>query len=79
MLNEQYEKWKRFAPLAFLIIGIGLALSGKAIAGKTKGGGWFIQSVLGMIILGIGVELFGESVKAKTLYETELNKLKKAA
>ena len=78
MLNEQYEKWNRFRPLGFLIIGLGLSLTAHAIESKAKGRAWFIKSIVGLIVFNAGVAVFGEAIKARTLYEWELNKLKKS-
>jgi hypothetical protein len=77
MLNESYEKWERFAPLGLLVIGLGLSLTGHAIESKSKGRGWFLKGTLGLIVFNAGVAIFGEAIKARTLYEWELNKLKK--
>jgi hypothetical protein len=77
MLNEQYEKWNRFAPLGLLVLGLGLSLTAHAVAAKSSGRSWFVQSLLGLLMFGFGIMLSGEAVKARTLYETELNKLKK--
>lgn len=77
MLNEQYEKWNRFAPLGLLVLGLGLSLTSLAIESKVKGRGWFLKGILGLISFLVGATVFGEAIKAQTLYEAELNKLKK--
>lgn len=77
MLNEQYEKWNLLAPIGLLVLGFGLSLTGDAIASKTRGRAWLIKGTIGLIVFNAGVAVFGEAVKARTLYEWELNKLRK--
>jgi hypothetical protein len=72
--NDHYEKWNRFAPLALLIVGIGVSIIGDATIGKAKGRrGWVLKGTLGLIVLNAGLAIFGEAVKSRALYEAELN------
>lgn len=77
MLNETYEKWNRFSPLGLLLIGLGLSIIGDAALSKGRGKGWFIKGTLGLILTNAGIAIFGEAIKNRTLYEAELNKLRK--
>ncbi|MEL6309218.1 MAG: hypothetical protein AAFV98_07795 [Chloroflexota bacterium] len=76
MLNEQYEKWNLMAPVGLAVLGLGLSLTGDAIASKSKGNGWFWKGTLGLIVFNAGIAIFGEAIKARALYEWELNKLR---
>ncbi|XWX04095.1 hypothetical protein VZO05_00805 [Aggregatilineales bacterium SYSU G02658] len=74
VINDHYEKWNRFAPLALLIVGIGVSIIGDATIGKARGKrGWVLKGTLGLIVLNAGLSIFGEAVKSRALYEAELN------
>lgn len=77
MLNENYEKWNAFSLIGLVIIGLGLSLTGDAIASKSKGKSWFVKGTIGLIVFNAGIAIFGEAVKARALYEWELEKLRK--
>jgi len=72
-MNDHYEKWNRFAPLALLIVGVGVSIIGDATIGKARGRrGWVLKGTLGLIVLNAGLALFGEAVKSRALYEADL-------
>lgn len=78
-MNKNYEKWDEMAPRGLVLIGLGVSLTGEAIAKKIKGRGflsWFILGTLGLIVLNAGVAIFGEAVKHRTLYELDIKKLR---
>ncbi len=77
MLDRSYQNWNRFAPLGLLLMGLGLSIIGDATSNKAKGKGWFLKGTLGLIVFNAGAAVFGEAVKNRTLYEIELNKLRK--
>ena len=77
MLNKTYEKWNRFSPLGLLLIGLGLSIVSDAALSKGRGKGWFFKGTLGLILTNAGIAIFGEAIKNRTLYEAELNKLRK--
>lgn len=77
MLNQQYEKWNMLSPLGLLLIGFGLSLTAHAATAKSEGKGWFIKGTLGLIITNAGIAIFGEAVKSRTLYESELERLRR--
>lgn len=77
MLNEKHEKWNSFSVIGLILLGLGLSVTGDAIASKSKGKGWFLKGTLGLVIFNAGVAVFGEAVKSRALYEWELEKLRK--
>lgn len=77
MLEKLYDKWNKLAPLGLLIIGLGLSVTGDAMISKAKGRGWFLKGTLGLIVFNAGIAVFGEAIKTRSLYEAELNKLRK--
>jgi hypothetical protein len=79
-MNEHYSKWDELAPRGLLLIGLGLSIVGEAIEAKGRGVSflnWFIKGLVGMIALNSGVALFGEAVKNRTLYEIDIENLRK--
>lgn len=75
-MNQYYEKWDKMAVPGLILMGLGLAVTGEAIASKAKGKGflrWFIGGTLGLVIFNSGAAIFGEAVKNRALYENELN------
>jgi hypothetical protein len=77
MLENLYDKWNKLAPFGLLIIGFGLSITGDAMISKAKGRGWFLKGTLGLIVFNAGIAVFGEAIKTRSLYEAELNRLKK--
>ena len=76
-MNSHYENWNRLSPLGLLLTGLGLSLLGDAALSKLRGRGWFFKGTLGLIVFNAGLAVFGEAVKNRTLYEAELNSLRK--
>ena len=67
-----FLKWRLFAPLGLLVIGLGASLLGYAIELRIVGAGfpvWFLWGTVSLIVLNSGVALFGEAVKHRALYE----------
>ena len=77
MLNDLYNKWNRFSFIGLLLSGLGLSIIGDTIISKARGRGWFLKGTLGLVAFNAGLAFFGEAVKNRTLYEIELNKLRK--
>jgi hypothetical protein len=76
-MNEHYEKWDELAPRGMVLIGLGLSVTGAAIANKAKGRGWLIPGIIGLMIVNAGIAIFGEAVKHRTLYEAKLEQFQK--
>jgi hypothetical protein len=77
-MNEHYEKWDELAPRGLVLIGLGMSITGDAIATKARGKGflkWFIKGVIGLVVLNTGIAIFGESVKQRVLYELDVRQM----
>lgn len=77
-MNPHYEKWDELAPRGLVLIGLGVSITGEAIAAKARGKGflkWFIKGVIGLVVLNAGVAIFGESVKQRVLYELDVRQM----
>jgi len=73
-MNDHYEKWNRYSPLAMLIIGVGMSLIGDATITKARGRrGWVLKGTLGLIVFNAGLAVLGEAIKSRALYESDLN------
>lgn len=74
-MNEHYENWDELAPRGLALMGLGLSITGEAIAAKTRKKAfwrWFLVGTLGLIIFNSGVAVFGEAVKNRALYEMQV-------
>lgn len=76
MENQHYEAWSRLAPRGLALIGLGMSITGDAIAARAKGRPflrWFAVGTVGLIVVNWGVSVFGEAVKRRVQFEQSID------
>ncbi|MCS6834230.1 MAG: hypothetical protein NZ521_11695, partial [Flammeovirgaceae bacterium] len=66
------RRWRVFAPLGPILIGLGISVVGKAIGLKIIHADtleWFLWGTLGLVLTNAGLAVFGDAVKCRALYE----------
>ena len=73
--DKYYKRWKLYAPLGLMIIGLGVSIVAEAAMLKyddTIWWKWVGLGTLGLVILNSGVSVVGEAVLYRARYERAL-------
>lgn len=71
--QQSGQRWFLLAPLGLTLVGLGLSITGQAMALRSQRRGfwrWFSLGTLGLIVLNSGISVFGDAVKRKAVQDS---------